>query len=204
MRRLWLFILVFIVSISFTYAVECGSTPTDRCTVSVDTNFTPGTYFLPNGIDIASSYIDLDCNGAALIGSGSNYGIHIKGGKYYDNTIRNCNIRNYSNGIRLENYYDNSDINDHKILDNTLTDNTYGIYLDNIGNRPDMNNNIILRNTISSQEYDIFMHGSDMNSNLIADNNLYGKGIYYDYTNSNSDIFWDSTSCFNKLVFYIK
>ncbi len=78
---------------------ECGSIPIDACEVTQDTIFEPGTYNLPNGIQVAGSSITLDCNGAVLRGGGG-AGISITSEGWH-NTIKNCFINNYNTGISI-------------------------------------------------------------------------------------------------------
>src|SRR3989344_3290206 len=64
-------VLFFVInSISLVSAVECGSVPSNGCTVSQSTTFQLGTYNLPSGISIVSNNVVLDCNGATLQGGG--------------------------------------------------------------------------------------------------------------------------------------
>src|SRR3989339_382726 len=119
----WIFILLIIFMTSNVLAIECGSIPTDGCTISTNTTFISGAYNLPNGFKIVASSIVLDCNGSTFIGDKSNEGIEI-----YDstgrnnNTIKNCNLKNYSIGINLKGPH-NSNI----IINNVLEDNYNGI-----------------------------------------------------------------------------
>ncbi|MBI3623897.1 hypothetical protein HY212_07510 [Candidatus Pacearchaeota archaeon] len=74
---------------------ECGSVPTDNCDVRQNTTFTPGTYNLPNGIDVCANEIVLDCNGSTIISVNYPINIYLINGS----TIKNCNLTN--NGIDL-------------------------------------------------------------------------------------------------------
>ncbi len=112
-------------------ASECGSVPTDGCSITTSTTFTPGIYNLPSGMKIyGASNIVLDCNGAILNGagySGSN------GMFTYDTTmplplanvtIKNCIIKNYDVGVYLAN------ANNFLIQNNTFdSDLGQGIYI---------------------------------------------------------------------------
>jgi parallel beta-helix repeat protein len=82
-------------------ALECGSVPTDGCTITVSTTFTAGVYQLPNGIAVLANNIILDCNNAQLQGSQSTgLGIYVNSTNV---TIRNCLISNYSYAIDFAN-----------------------------------------------------------------------------------------------------
>src|SRR3972149_270506 len=89
------FFITSIVSLSISFAnvnaVECGSVPTNGCTVSQSTTFVRGNYSLPAGIDVVAGNIRLDCNGSTLSGSSTSTGIGIEAFNAADNiTIRNC------------------------------------------------------------------------------------------------------------------
>jgi len=122
-----------IVVAKFTSAVECGSVPTNGCSVTQNTTFNQGTYNLPNGINIGMSNTLLNCNGSTLVGSSSNNGIN---NDYYDNTvITNCIVKNYTNGIRLNHVYSGAcgptyshDSSNNNTVKNTiLTNNSVGL-----------------------------------------------------------------------------
>ncbi len=86
---------LFMAGLPLISAVECGSVPTDGCTITQNTTFTQGTYNLPNGIGFDSQFgLLLDCNGATLIGSGSSNGITLDASNRIN--IKNCMIKNYS------------------------------------------------------------------------------------------------------------
>ncbi|MDP1694391.1 MAG: NosD domain-containing protein, partial [Candidatus Woesearchaeota archaeon] len=66
MRNLLFAFAVFLgilLSFHLVAAVECGQTPTDHCTISTSTTFTPGTYQVENLTIIANDTV-IDCNGA--------------------------------------------------------------------------------------------------------------------------------------------
>ena len=199
----WIFILLIIFMTSNVLAIECGSIPTDGCTISTNTTFISGAYNLPNGFKIVASSIVLDCNGSTFIGDKSNEGIEI-----YDstgrnnNTIKNCNLKNYSIGINLKGPH-NSNI----IINNVLEDNYNGIVFGKTNYYDKLKYNIIKGNNLSNNQYGIlleFAHGnnniteniitnSSINGIMVGDegieniwnNNLYSQGISYQYVNSN-------------------
>ncbi|MBU0615515.1 MAG: hypothetical protein KJ601_05455 [Nanoarchaeota archaeon] len=189
-RLLWLIIVVLFAS--YSYAVECGTVPTDGCILSTDTTFTPGTYNLPNGIKIRTSGVDLDCNGATIQGSGGGSGITIDNSQYFYGpdswSIKNCNIEDYGHGITISNpyiccYSESGEIKYGLIQDNNFRDNYYGIYATGSpGYQMWVQNNQILGNTFDGNIYGVYFPDSAVFSNTIADNDFYDSGIYYKYT----------------------
>lgn len=140
-KKLFLLVLVSLISIGTVSAMECGSTPTDGCVVTVNTTFNAGTYYLPNGIEINASNIVLDCNGATLEGSniGHSKGVHINNNK--NNIIKNCVIKKYYYGIRI------NASNNNTIINNTVHSSKGGAGI-SIGYSSD--NNIIVHNNVYS------------------------------------------------------
>ncbi|MBI2139616.1 hypothetical protein HYU14_01720 [Candidatus Woesearchaeota archaeon] len=141
--------LLFLLAAGISYGAECGSVPTDGCTVTVRTTFTPGTYFLPNGITVKKSGITLDCNQSTLLGVGNRTGIRVNGGfqnKVEQSTIKNCIVKNYGDGIHLVDGDGKTQYNN--ITDNYLINNTNDIFINTWVKR-----NKIWRNTIHSRIY---------------------------------------------------
>ena len=105
-KNCFLVITLFFIIFSFLSiisAVECGSIPTNGCTVTQNTTFVQGNYSLPNGINLEGDNIILDCNNAFLQGSGgSTFGILVDGDNDF-NKIVNCYISNYRWGIQQSN-----------------------------------------------------------------------------------------------------
>ncbi len=101
--------------------IQCGSIPTNGCDANVNVTFTPGTYNLPNGIDVCLDNIIVNCNGATLVGQGDNsIGITVHKSNV---TIENCNLREYyTEGIRVQNVNAQSPI----IRDNSIKANFPG------------------------------------------------------------------------------
>src|SRR5438067_13035844 len=76
--------------------------PVDGMEIREDTRFAPGTYYIPNGISIASGGVTLDGNGTILIGNGrKGAGLRIDGQK--GASVSNLYLREYFHGIRAEN-----------------------------------------------------------------------------------------------------
>ncbi len=147
MKKILFFLLVLgflLVNINGVFATNgcrssdpiCGPAPTDNCDVRANTIFNPGTYNLPNGIDICANNIILDCDGALLSGSASNkqlLGIYLE--SLQGITIRNCNVQGYFSGFSLNspsysNFTSNTAYNNSYVgfasagTQNTFTSNT--------------------------------------------------------------------------------
>src|SRR3989339_662416 len=173
----WIFILLIIFMTSNVLAIECGSIPTDGCTISTNTTFISGAYNLPNGFKIVASSIVLDCNGSTFIGDKSNEGIEI-----YDstgrnnNTIKNCNLKNYSIGINLKGPH-NSNI----IINNVLEDNYNGIVFGKTNYYDKLKYNTIKGNNFSNNRYGIlleFAHGNNnITENIIINSSINGRMV---------------------------
>ena len=119
--KILVFLFASIFFINLAYAVECGSIPTDGCTITQDTTFNPGVYNLDYGIRISASNILLDCNGATLQGNGGSEGIEI----YYLQSnigIKNCIVKDYEYGIKSTGYSYTGGLVGSVISDNILTD----------------------------------------------------------------------------------
>ena len=93
--------------------VECGSTPTPGCEITLSTTFNPGVYNMSlypggewdqdyAGIIINADNIVLDCNGATLVGPtiAGEYGIYSNNTKNL--TIKNCKITGYGTAMVLK------------------------------------------------------------------------------------------------------
>jgi parallel beta-helix repeat protein len=92
----------FVFASCFVSGVNCESVPVDGCVVVGEVVFESNVYDLPSGISIGANGAVLDCNGSSLVGEGIGDGIY--NWKYNNVKIRNCNILNYSNGVRF--FYD--------------------------------------------------------------------------------------------------
>jgi len=75
----------------------------------------PGEYVIPDGINFGASGVTIRCDNTVLIGTQSAIGVEVNG---HDNVkIKDCELRNYSIGIRLLNSM-NSDVESNKLLGN--------------------------------------------------------------------------------------
>jgi len=186
-------ILVLPLLAALGSAVECGSTPTNSCTVSQNTVFNTGTYNLPSGIDITAGNIVLDCNGSILNGSGSSDGIYNRDSVGV--TIKNCIIQNYNLGIYL--HYSNSPNCNvpNPTTNNTLKNNTiigtsngikiftYSDWCNLVGSAN--TNHLIQYNNLKNNSYGMFIRGKQNN---IRDNGFTNNsiGIFIDRTERNN------------------
>ena len=138
--------------------------PTNGMTITSDTTFCSGTYYLPDGITISGNDVVLDCNDATLFASPDSYswGIYTSSSRI---TIFNCNLEDYSTGIML-NWGGQS-----VIQDNVITGGNKGI------NIMQSNNNQIINNIITDQvdTYD----GYGIYSALSEDNVYIGNSIQF-------------------------
>jgi parallel beta-helix repeat protein len=76
---------------------ECDGVPTNHCDITKSTKFNLNDYYLPNGVVIKTSNIELDCNNALLYGNITKVGNGITLDYKVDNiTIKNCKMENYS------------------------------------------------------------------------------------------------------------
>lgn len=97
------FVLIFMIGFVSAKCVV----PTDGMIITEDTTFCDGEYYLPNGVIIKGNNVVLDCGNAKLIGNGTvsyyNSGIEVSSYSSY-NTIRRCNVSNYTNGFSINGY----------------------------------------------------------------------------------------------------
>ena len=134
------------------------------------TKIVEGTGPYLENVQTVRDYVTLDCQGEALQGNDTGYGI------YLDNiniTVNNCVISNFSRGIYVHSYGNNI-LSTNKIIsneygvylywdystyyntiaNNNVSLNQYGIYLGR-GSR----NNTIMNNGVSSNEYGTYLSG---------------------------------------------
>lgn len=141
--------------------------------VSEDIELCQKTYEYGDGsnqgiIYLSQTGITIDCAGATLLGNDSGYGVNI----HTDDavTLKNCNISNYSTGIRV----DSSD--DVILFNNTLSDNdAYGINLVNHAYRTNISNNTL---TINQNAIVVgqFSDGTVIEGNTVQ--NSGNRGVY--------------------------
>ncbi|MBI2630053.1 S8 family serine peptidase [Candidatus Pacearchaeota archaeon] len=165
--------------------------PTNGMTITQNTIFCRGNHSLPNGINISTNNIVLDCNSSSIRGNldgksyvANNQGIKISATNV---TIKNCEISNYSHGIAS--YSDNTYSN--KIINNIIKWNFRGI---DATNRQNIFNNSIKDNvvgvSISANHPDVLVNYNDLFSNSAL--NLY-NGIVDDQINALNN-YWGTTN----------
>ncbi len=132
--------------------------PEDNMDVTQSTIFCPGDYYLSNGISIGADNIAVNCNGAALIGTGSRSGISIKNRKGL--TVKSCIVKYYVNGIEMDNS------NYSVLTGNRLENNDQGIF-----SKDSNKNNIFYNNVSGSKYHGLYLVYSD--ENTIQDNDVY-------------------------------
>jgi parallel beta-helix repeat protein len=143
-------------------------------------------------IIILCDNVVVDGAGYTLQGQGTSSGIFIQ--ERTNITIRNMEIRNFENGIRLTFGWLLSGPTNINILENTIKGNGVGIYFSSFSNT-----NYILRNNITSNGKGIAVYyswGNTFRNNLMSDNefNLWmdcylsrrGSGFFNDIDTSNT------------------
>ena len=228
-HKISILIIITILMMGIAYGVECGVTPTEDCTMTANTTFYTGTYYLndtnANGaIQVGANSFTLDCNGSYIIGNNTVNSRGFQIAAKNNITLKNCNIQNFSIGIRTTVSYD-ININNMNIsnvltrgisLENTnytnITNNiiknatgtgsgTAGVLLSGVNNQIEIKNNIIER------FYDLinFADNNLHNGTVISDNNLthsYEYCIYFRigtnystvYNNRLLDCGWEQTA----------
>jgi len=180
--------VIFLLALSAAaVAVECGTIPSDGCTINGDLTLAAGIYHLPHGITFNAGTSSpghvLDCNGATLVGVESGIGIKIRPSEWFTTfglMVKNCNIMNYTTGILFSTPNGMKPVRDAIITDNFLSGNTRGIYLSG-----KVANNLITNNYFSNNTQGIYHQSIDQINNTIAGNVFSGSGIYYVYANDN-------------------
>lgn len=142
--------------------------PENRMEIKEDILFCSGTYFLPDGVEIASNNVVLDCSNSILRGSFAERGLTIN--KKSSITIKNCVIEDYEEGIYLE--------NSTKVIisNNVLSNNEIGIKLINsfenrIANNKD--NSTIAPLEVINSKFNIF----SFSDKELSDNDYCGDNV---------------------------
>jgi parallel beta-helix repeat protein len=139
----------------------------------------------------------LDCLGYNLNGSRtffSTYGVYLTGSSTKNNTIKNCNITNFREGIYLYN-----GPNNNTIINNRGSSNTDGICLDT-----NSNNNILINNTANNNTYGISLL-TNSNNNILINNtaNSNTNGICLESNSNNNTITGGSVAFSSTSDFYL-
>ena len=168
--------LGFFLSFSIVAADECGQTPTDHCTISTSTTFTPGNYQVENITIIANDTV-VDCNSASFTHVD---GILFNVGGTRGVTIKNCYASDYGRVITNEPSISlRLPVEQLTISDNVFTGLPgYAIYLINAPTLATANyvllnpfpNHQIMNNTITGSGAGILIDRT--NNSIISDNTL--------------------------------
>jgi parallel beta-helix repeat protein len=112
----------------------------------------------------------LDCLGSNIDGNktSSTYGVYLTGSSTLNNTIKNCNVTNFDNGIYIESS------NNNTFFNNIANNNTRGFYLLSSSNYNTLSNN--------TANYNIW-HGFNLfsSSNNTLMNNIANYNAYYGF-----------------------
>lgn len=120
MAKAVIYLLMFLLIIGIASA-QCIE-PTDGMLISASSvTFCEGDYFLPNGIVIGKSGIELNCNGARLEGVLKGKGIDVK--DFDELRIGNCVVDGYEYGL----YFEGSDNN--FVTNIEVKNSRFGVYL---------------------------------------------------------------------------
>jgi parallel beta-helix repeat protein len=175
MRKSILIALFGIILAMQIFFVSAGCVvPYDGMVITKNIVLCPGNYYLPNGIEVYTSYTELDCNGAVLNGGGSvsskgiNLALNIQ-----KNVIKNCVVRNYYYGIKTWNGAYQS------FLNNEVSENTYGFYFDN-SDYETVKNNKVHDNSQVGIYFFWASRGNVIESNIVENNNIAGIELDWD------------------------
>jgi parallel beta-helix repeat protein len=120
----------------------------------------------------------LDCGGHNIDGkdTGSSYGVYATGVNVKNNTVQNCNITDWTNGIYLT-----SSSNNNTLTNNTANSNGFGFYL-----YTSSNNNTLTNNTANSNGFGFYLLTA--NNNTLTNNtaNSNDFGLYISSSNNNT------------------
>lgn len=181
--------------------VECGNIPTDGCTITKNTTFNRGSYFLPNGFDIVQrNGITLDCNNSIIYGLGQSedipsYGLYLYGANNI--TIKNCIFRDEDTALSV--YYVNYYSSQIEIYNNTFENfNNYGIFV-NKANLWNIHDNTIVSNRTNS----IGIYSLDNATSIKISNNTFsGASTYGVYAKNSANFSIKKNRFYYKTVYF--
>ncbi len=189
MRKLLILIALFLIGSAFATCVNISDGTTYGTAVVnvsgvlyVQDNVTlcTDTYYLnqsgTNGaLQINVSGTTLDCNGSTLNGiTRLGYGIYINNRLY--NTVKNCNLYNYSSGIRVSGTQGKF----NNVTSNVITNMLYAVAIGSSAN-----GNIFLNNTATSST--MGFRAASVSSNTFINNTAYSNAIgFYGETSTGS------------------
>ncbi len=165
--------LGFFLALTIVSAAECGQRPTDHCTISQNTAFTPGIYQVEN-ITVAANDVVVNCRGAIFNKVDA---IVFRVGNTRGVTIKNCSIiggRAVTNEVSSGTY---TPVEQLTVTDNIFEGGNIPVYLSNhIANYTPSNvfpNQQIISNTFISTGvggvYLLFMNNSVVRDNIMRD-----------------------------------
>jgi len=135
-----------------------------------------------NTVNFNSGVINstLDCLGYNLDSNNiaGTYGVYLTGTNTKNNTVKNCKITNFQNGVYLYN-----GPNNNTLINNTVSSNTNGFFLYSSSNN-NLTNNIVNGNSNGTRL------DTNSNNNILTNNTVKGNTQYglYIYSSSNNDI----------------
>jgi len=139
-----LIVLLFVIVVLFPVVNAVCISPNENLEIKENSVFCYGKYGVPDGINIVSDNVVVDCNNSILVGDGTGSGILLNNKNNV--VVKNCNISNYEVGIYLEST--NNSVIDH----NYLSKNKFGIALFNSLNN-DVANNFLFENIDNAINY---------------------------------------------------
>jgi len=180
------------------YEVDSCTIPTEDITLTANTRFCKGTYYLNDSnnavtagsIIIGDDDVVLDCNGATLSGNGTGNSRGIQIANRDNVTIKNCNTSGYARNINIE-ITDNSKVLNSTFYnyslasilvkgDNNLIENNTFYYANNpILYFSSVTNSIVRNNianittgTITDNDYFIEFYGKAVDNNITIEDNI--------------------------------
>lgn len=157
-------LLLAVLVLPSALAQSCGDYVNSDITLSANLTDCAG-----NALVVNSSNVILDCDGYWITKASpfDSYGVLVNG---FDNvTIKNCNIRLFSQNIRI------ASANDIWVMDNDLTNSTYaGVYSQNSDNINVLRNIIHGNNTQRAVYFAFNVNNSQIINNSIKDSRFYG------------------------------
>lgn len=126
MRKIFIFALVFLLSVAVVFAANCGDTISTTTTLTGDVG-SPASPCPGNGLVIGANSITLDCAGYTIYGNATGNGI------YFDQKdsviVKNCNIDNFSIGIAISTTATYTGSDNNLINNSNITNCNTGIIL---------------------------------------------------------------------------
>lgn len=179
--------------------------PTNEMVFYENSTLCHGVYNLSKGVSIGADNIYLDCNESILTGNYENYYSGIRVSSRNNVRIRNCIIRDYTNGISFydtfystiennivenDNHAGGSGIsiaqsNHNRIINNTINEAYYGLILYDGSEK-----NFIEENTVSNNDnIGLLLHTARPWDNLTIKYNIVKKNTFE--RNHEGFVFWD-------------